>query len=135
MSSDIPENSYVTDTMAVVLHLEQRRSSQRVKTVFNEALRAEAKIYVPAIVFAEILYLTAKHRISASLADVQRLLRENPTIEETPLSLAVVSAASEITDIPELHDRLIAGSARLLRFPLLTNDPKIQASRFIQTIW
>lgn len=135
MSSATPGNSYVTDTMAVVLHLEQRRTSQRVRAIFSSVLHSDATIYIPAIVFAEVLYLSERQRISASLEDVHRFLSENPAIEEMQLSLAVVTAASEITDIPELHDRLIAGTARFLKIPLLTNDPKIQASRFIQTIW
>ncbi|MFZ1757185.1 MAG: PIN domain-containing protein [Caldilineaceae bacterium] len=135
MSNATPENSYVADTMAVVLHLEGRRTSPHIKSIFDGTLRAETAIYVPAIVFAEILYLSERQRITASLADLQRLLHTNPLIEEFPLSFAVVSAAAEITDIPELHDRLIAGAARLMKIPLLTNDPQIQASGFIQTIW
>lgn len=135
MSSATPENRYVTDTMAVILHLEQRRTSQRVKAIFSSALHSEATIFIPAIVFVEILYLSERHRIGVSLAEVRRLLSENPAIEEMQLSLDVVTAASEITDIPELHDRLIGGTARSLALPLLTNDPQIQASRFVQTIW
>ncbi len=135
MSNASLESSYVADTMAIVLHLEGRRTSPRIKSIFDGVLRAETAIYVPAIVFAEILYLSERQRITASLADLQQLLNANLRIEEFPLSFAAVSAAAEITDIPELHDRLIAGTARFLKIPLLTNDPQIQASRFVQTIW
>jgi len=34
-----------------------------------------------------------------------------------------------------LHDRLIAGAASGLNALLITNDPKIQASEFCETIW
>lgn len=135
MSSFIPESSFVVDTMAVVLHLEKRRISQRVKKILDACLRGESTTFLPGIVLAEILYLSEKKWVSVSLADVRRFIDENPTVEETPLTLSVVSVASEITDIPELHDRLIAGTARSLRIPLLTNDPRIQASRFVQTLW
>ena len=40
-----------------------------------------------------------------------------------------------ITDIPELHDRLIAATARIHNVELITNDPVIQASAFVRTIW
>lgn len=135
MSSFIPESSFAVDTMAVVLHLEKRRISQRVKVILNATLRGESTIFLPGTVFAKILYLSEKKRITATLADVLHLLAQNPLFQEIPLTFAVVSAASEITDIPELHDRLIAGTARSLGIPLITNDPRIQASRFVQTVW
>lgn len=135
MSSFIPGSSFVVDTMAVVLHLEKRRTGQRVKAILDASLRGEVTVFLPGVVFAEILYLSEKKRITATLPEVRRLLNQNPTIEEFPLTFAVVSAASEITDIPELHDRLIAGTARSLGLPLLTNDPRIQGSRFVQTLW
>jgi predicted nucleic acid-binding protein len=50
-------------------------------------------------------------------------------------TLEVVQAAAQITDIPELHDRLIAGTARSLGLELVTNDPVIQASRFVKMTW
>ena len=43
-------------------------------------------------------------------------------------------AASEITDIHELHDRLIAATARYLDLPLITNDPVIRASEFVNIL-
>jgi predicted nucleic acid-binding protein len=50
-------------------------------------------------------------------------------------TLEVVQAAAQITDIPELNDRLIAGTARSLGLELVTNDQVIQASRFVKTTW
>lgn len=37
----------------------------------------------------------------------------------------------EIKDIPELHDRLIAGTAKYLNLPLITNDPIILKSESV----
>jgi predicted nucleic acid-binding protein len=51
------------------------------------------------------------------------------------MSFAVVQSAAQITDIRELHDRLIAGTARLLDLDLITNDPTIQASDLVRTVW
>ncbi|WP_164490090.1 hypothetical protein [Runella sp. SP2] len=46
-----------------------------------------------------------------------------------------IKSAFEITDIPELHDRLIAGVGRFLQLEVLTNDPKIINSAFVRTLW
>jgi len=55
----------------------------------------------------------------------------------TPVSefVAVIHSASQLTDIPELHDRLIAGTARSLGLELLADDSVIQASAFVKTVW
>jgi len=39
-----------------------------------------------------------------------------------------------IPDIPELHDRLIAGTAKYIDAPILTNDPIILNSKYVQCV-
>lgn len=46
----------------------------------------------------------------------------------------ILKTAAEIDDIPELHDRLIAATAKYLDLPLITNDPEIGASRHITVL-
>jgi predicted nucleic acid-binding protein len=121
--------------MALVLRIEKRKLSQTAKEIFEHMESGSLTIYIPAMVFAEILYLSARHKISISLADVADYLKKNPNCREFPMSFAVVEATAQITDIRELHDRLIAGTARLLNLELITNDPIIQASSFLKTIW
>lgn len=41
----------------------------------------------------------------------------------------------EIDDIPELHDRLIAGSAKEKGYAVITNDPVIQSSKYVKSVW
>ena len=41
---------------------------------------------------------------------------------------------SEIDDIPEFHDQLIAATARYLDLPIITNDPVIQDSKFVEVL-
>ena len=50
-------------------------------------------------------------------------------------SSIAIQAAFGISDIPELHDRLVAATARHYGVPLLTNDPVIRASTAGPTIW
>jgi len=51
-----------------------------------------------------------------------------------PLTLEILKTAIEITDIHELHDRLIAATAKHLDLPLITNDPEIRASAFVDIL-
>ena len=59
---------------------------------------------------------------------MKRILVESVNYIEANLSVDIIDSAFEIKDIPELHDRLIAGTARYLNLPLLTNDTVILES-------
>jgi predicted nucleic acid-binding protein len=135
MKNDTPTSEFVTDTMAVVLRLEKRRMGKMAKSLFESAELGNTQIYIPSMVFAEILYLFEKRRISVSLDNVQDYLMRYPHIKEYSMTFAVIQSSSKINDISELHDRLIAGSALSLGLPLITNDPVIEASAFIKMVW
>ena len=124
-----------TDTMALVLHLEHRRSTPKVQQIFEQADSGESTVHIPAIVFAEILYLSEKQRISLTPKQLRSHLAGHDNYVEIPLSLEVVQCAERILDIPELHDRLIAATASFLDLEVITNDPKIQASASVVSIW
>jgi len=40
-----------------------------------------------------------------------------------------------VDDVPELHDRIIVGTAKWLGVPILTGDGIISESSHAQTIW
>jgi PIN domain nuclease of toxin-antitoxin system len=126
---------YVTDTMAIVLYLSKRRFSLSAKQLFQSADVGLCEIIVPSVVLFEIGYLFEKNRIDVSLADLRERFSTYPTYREQPLTLDIIDSTFGITDIPELHDRLIAGTARFLNAPLITNDPTIRASSFLITTW
>ena len=81
----------------------------------------------------EILYLFEKNRIKIDLIETEDLLKSK-NYQFEPLSLEILKTASEITDIPELHDRLIAATAKYSNIPLITNDPVIIESKFVKTL-
>lgn len=135
MTSSTPANEFVTDTMALVLRVEKRRMGERAKAAFAALEAGSATIYVPGIVLAEILYLSERGRISASVEQVADYMRGHANCKEAPLNLAVIQTASCISDIPELHDRLIAATGRLLGLDIITADPAIEHSEFAGTIW
>lgn len=129
------QQQYVTDTMAIVSYLGKRKLPISVKQLFQNADVGLAQIYVPSIVFVEIGYLFEKGRIDVSLSDVLEHLSAFSNYSEKSLSIEVIVESYTITDIPELHDRLISGTAKFLNLELITNDPIIQASSFVKTVW
>jgi len=86
MTDSTRASEFVTDTMGLVLRIERRRLSPAVRTIFDATEAGNATVYVPAIVFAEILYLAEKHKISIALGDVAEYLQKHPHYREYPMS-------------------------------------------------
>lgn len=128
-------NRYLADTMALILRLEKRKMPKRVKDKFLLAEKGENEIVVPAMVFAELAYLSERERIDTTLAEAEKYLAEYPSVTECPMTVSTIKKAFEIDDVPELHDRLIAASAKELDVPVLTNDPDIRHSHHVKSIW
>lgn len=135
MTSSSPGTNLVADTMAVVLWLEKRRLPTQARVMFQQASLWQATIYLPGIVFAEILYLHERGRIQASLANATALTTGQSNFREMPLSAKIVAAALRIDDIPELHDRLIAATGVSVGMPVISNDPLMHASRWVDAFW
>lgn len=72
-------NEFVTDTMALVLHLEKRRFDQNVKSLFEKAEQNENKIWIPTMVVAEIGYLSEKHKIDCTISSVLTYCKNFPS--------------------------------------------------------
>ena len=72
-------------------------------------------------------------RINISLLKTEDLFKSQ-NYQFEPLTFEILKTASEIDDIPELHDRLIAATARHLDLPIITNDPVILDSRFVEVL-
>ncbi|MBX3002106.1 MAG: PIN domain-containing protein [Caldilineaceae bacterium] len=135
MISTTPKNEYVTDTMGLVLRLERRKMGSKAKALFQSADDGKAVIHIPGFVFAEILYLSERNRIQATLQDVSSLLAKTPTYRQVPLTFEIVQVAANLRSIPELHDRLIAATSVTLNLSLISNDPLIAQSSNVECIW
>jgi len=121
--------------MALVLYLEHRKLPKTIKNIFTETEQNQVQLFIPAITLAEVAYLSQKNRITTTSEAIEKLLEHYARFQITPLTFEIVKASFEITDIPELHDRLIAGTAKYLDIVLLTNDPVITNSSFVKTLW
>lgn len=127
-------DSFVTDTQALVKFMMGKKViNNRSHQAFQSADKGETIIIIPAIVLMEVLYLFEKNRINISLLKTEDLFKSQ-NYQFEPLTFEILKTASEIDDIPELHDRLIAATARYLDLPIITNDPVILDSRFVEVL-
>jgi len=128
-------NKFIADTMAFVLWLEKRKMPKKIKEIFHQAENQQTEIILPAMVFAELAYLSEGGKIDTNLTQTRSALEKYPNITERSMTLRTVAEAFVIDDIPELHDKLIAADGNTLNYSVITNDLDIQGSRFVETIW
>ena len=127
---------HVADTVTLVWHLEKhRRLGTQARSVLQEADQGQDTIVLSGATLMEILYLSERLRISVDLTAVKNLLAQSQSYTVAPVSFEVIEATATIDDVPELHDRVIAGTAAWLNISILTNDPDMTASQHVRTIW
>jgi predicted nucleic acid-binding protein len=86
MSNFILANEYVTDTVGLIIYLENRQLGNYSQQIFDSAELGKTTVYVPVMCLAEILYLSEKKRITAKLSDVYQLFQKYPYFKEFPIS-------------------------------------------------
>jgi len=126
---------YVVDTHAIVWFLRGSGVGARARA----ALRSDSsELILPTIVLAEIKYLKARGRIQPSLSAVMQTIDEDPRFTVYPFDEGVLRVMPVGADI---HDAIIIGTALLYREVRQTNvrvisrDPAIASSSFVQTVW
>ncbi len=129
------KNSYITDTMALILRLERRKLNTKIKRIFENVENKKVQLIIPTMVLAEIGYLAEKKRIDTTLDEVKNYISIFNNISVQPITEEIIYTTFEIDDIPELHDRIIAGTAKHLGLTLITNDPAITDSRHLSVKW
>ena len=129
----------VVDTHTVVWYLlEDRRISQKAVAAMDSAVESGYTIYIPAICLVEVIYLLERGRLPEEAWTRLEDVLDDPDspFELVPLSRAVVNAVRAVPrdEVPDMPDRIVAGTAVALRLPLVSRDARIRASQ-VNTIW
>jgi len=126
---------FVIDTQALIKFLNGKKViSDSVESILKDTDAGKNIIIIPSVVLFEICYLKEKGRIPIALKDIEAIIENSFNYVEEKLSLNIIKAAFAIKDIPELHDRLNAGTAKYLDLPLITNDPVILSNAFVHCV-
>ena len=130
------DETYVLDTVALIHHLkEDKKLGSQAREVFSAAERGYVELIVTPIVIAELYYSDKKHKLFPDFQKVFSEIKSKPEFHFVKMSVDDIYDFMQVDIIPEMHDRIIAGHARRLGVPVVTNDPEIQASGSVTTIW
>jgi PIN domain nuclease of toxin-antitoxin system len=126
----------VTDTHALLWYLgSSRRLSRRAKRAFEKAEAGLWTIYVPTAVLYEAVLLDERGRIRLAYHALLEQLRLHVGFQTADLSPDDVTEARALRPLTDPFDRMIAGTARRLRHPLMTNDERITESNLVEVYW
>jgi predicted nucleic acid-binding protein len=121
--------------MALVLLLEKRKVPARVRKLYKAFSKGDTTFIIPAMVLAELSYLSEKSRIDTTLSAYEHFDAHHAQCITVAMDTKQIQSAFSIKDIPELHDRIIAAAAYESGLPIITNDPVIQKSRYVEHFW
>ncbi len=128
---------YVTDTHSLIWHMTNNpKLSPKVKTIFQKTDNAFDTIYIPCIVFFELLYLSEKKKIEVDFKGFISIMASSRNYRIEPLCLPIIEKSSTISrkDVSDPWDRLIAGTSLHLGFPLITRDKALHKIG-LRTVW
>ena len=128
--------TYILDTHAWFWYLEYPSLlSPGADAAFRLAAAGGAQIIVPAIVVAELYYLTIKRRDPISPASLIANINRSNEFRFSALGQAQLTKMGEIDGVTEMHDRLIAAEALVWQAPIITNDEVLRHSGVAEIIW
>lgn len=137
--SSIPqmlEDVYVSDTHALIWYLTaDPRLSAFAKSIFEAGVRDETRLILSAISIAEMYYANKKWELFADFRQVYQDLKIQPQYQFVDYQADDTLDFDRDAAVPEMHDRIIAGLARRLGVPLITNDPLIRKAGIVEIVW
>lgn len=131
---------YVTDTHALVWYMENNpKLSQEAKSIFQKVDNMQEYIFIPCIVFFELLYLTEKKKIVADFDRFLAMVSASKNYKIEPLCLPIIEKSRRIPRemVKDPWDRLIIATSMHLKFPLITRDESLRNAREtgLEVIW
>jgi PIN domain nuclease of toxin-antitoxin system len=102
--------------------------SRDARIAFEEVDSGQDNIFIPCIVFFELLYLTEKGRCDIDFENFTTMVSSSRNYRIEPLCLPIIDKSRMISrdEVSDPWDRLIAATSIHLGLPLITRDESLQ---------
>ncbi len=131
-----PLPTYMLDTHALYWHLYERpKLSQAARQAIDEGEAGTASLLVSHVALAELFFLLTKVARQADFPAILSALHANLNYRMEPIVLHDIEKLAVVTNVPEMHDRLLVAATNRLGAVLITKDPLIQSSGQVQWLW
>lgn len=126
---------YIADTHTLLWFLsEDSELSIKGKEIFEHVENGEGIIIIPTIVLAELMALCEKKSCKEIYAKIVEKIEQGENYNAYDLDLKVVKVAETLTRLRDIHDRIIAATAQILKAPIITRDRIIEQNN-VDVIW
>ena len=127
---------YVTDTHGLIWFLSESKSlSNKAREIFENSEKGESTIVIPTIVLAELLHICENKNLIDKFSRIIENIAKGTNHDMYDLNLGVILESRNLTKIPEMHDKIITATARILNAELITKDKEIKNSGYVKTVW
>ncbi len=128
--------NFLTDTHALIWwFIDSPKIGPKASEIFEKCEEGENVIFIPSIVIAEALSIFDKKRVSFDFKELFRKLHDSENFVIISLDYPVLQKMIDLKDIPELHDKIIASTAKYLNLPIITKDKTLHKLTSIKTVW
>jgi PIN domain nuclease of toxin-antitoxin system len=100
--------------------------------------QGQALLIVPLVVIAEMAMVVEKGRVSATMDQFQAVIAQmqsSTNYQINALTLPLVLAAMQLTQLADIFDRLIVAEAQAVNAKLITLDSEITVADIVPVIW
>ena len=130
------QEQFVIDTHALWWYLNSPEMlTPHTSSILSMATAGDVTVIIPAIVVAELYYLSVKRGDPIILSEFMNAVKDANGFEFSDLGLAQLERLDDLQEIPEMHDRLIAAEALVLDAPVITRDRVFSDSSQVETVW
>lgn len=130
---------FVTDTHSLVWYItEDPKLSIKAKEIFQKVDNFQDYIFIPCIVFFELLYLIEKKRIVVDFDSFLSMISSAKNYRIEPLCLPIIEKSKIIPReiVSDPWDRLIVATSLHLNLPLITRDETLKKIGMeLEIIW
>lgn len=128
---------YVTDTHSLIWYLtDDPKLSGDAKKIFRRVDNFQDEIFIPCIVFFELIYLIEKNKIVVDFESLVTRLSSSQNYRIEPLCLPIIEKSRSIRreKVSDPWDRLIAATSMHLSVPLISKDDSFREIG-LEVIW
>ena len=126
---------FITDTHSLVWYFtEDARLSKKAIKAFEGTIK-EGTVVVPAVVLAEIMYISKRGKIALSFEETLKTIEEYENFDIAPLDINILKTADRIETEMEMHDKLIVATALYYKARLITRDEQIKKAGIVSVVW
>lgn len=136
VSRSAKRSLYLADTHSLAWYLlDSSKLSPAADKVFRQIERGQAKLLIPAIVIAELIFIIERGKLTANIDDLLKRIESATNVEICSLGKDQLRCLKEQKAITTMHDRFIVCEALLRQAKLITKDEEIHRAAIVPVVW